>query len=134
MKKITLVFIIIASLMLGSCNQEETKNNAVTGADSQAIKLDSALFNSTLEPGISISEAKKLKVGDEVVTSGKILGANSFVEGRAIFVMGDPEVLISCDLKENDNCKTPWDVSVKRKKSSMPMCLVSKLLTKKAKY
>jgi len=113
MKKLVITFITLIMLLLTSCKQEQSQNQEQSLNDS---KLDSAIFNSKLEKGMSIAEAKKHQVGEVVTVSGKILGAYTvFVDGRASFVMGDPSILVSCDLKENDNCKTPWDVCCEKK-------------------
>jgi hypothetical protein len=50
------------------------------------------------------------KPGDEITVSGKIMGnAKPFVDGRAAFILGDPEVLTPCNLDPSDKCTTPWD-------------------------
>jgi len=48
-------------------------------------------------------------VGDKVMFEARVGGrADVFVEGMAIFVAADPR-LISCDQREGDYCKIPWD-------------------------
>jgi hypothetical protein len=32
-----------------------------------------------------------------------------FVEGRAAFILGDPELLTPCNEIPGDSCETPWD-------------------------
>jgi hypothetical protein len=32
-----------------------------------------------------------------------------FVDGRAAFILGDPEKLTTCDKNPGDSCATPWD-------------------------
>jgi hypothetical protein len=58
-----------------------------------------------------IPEARQnLKAGDEVLLTGLIMGVmHPFVEGRAVFVLGDEATLTPCDLNEGDGCLTPWD-------------------------
>lgn len=46
------------------------------------------------------------KPGSPLTLKGRIMGnQHPFVEGRAAFVLGDPEKLKPCD----DGCETPWD-------------------------
>jgi hypothetical protein len=49
--------------------------------------------------------------GDDVVVEGKIMGVmKPFVENRALFVLGDEDIITSCDLLgDDDHCDTPWD-------------------------
>lgn len=49
--------------------------------------------------------------GDAVILEAKVMGAaKPFVDERALFVVGDEGTLTSCDLRESDQCETPWDV------------------------
>jgi hypothetical protein len=109
MKYLSLTLVGLSLLFFTSCQEEKSTTSAKpTVAE---IKLDPSIFNQKLDAGINVSDARKLKAGDQVIVSGKILGAHSvFVDGRASFVMGDPEKLTSCDLREGDSCKAPWDV------------------------
>lgn len=51
------------------------------------------------------------KVGDSVAFAGKLVGGDPvLIDSRAIMTLGDPAKLISCDLREDDHCVTPWDV------------------------
>jgi hypothetical protein len=102
-----------------SCKEEKSTATPESSAPAPAqVALDASLFSQTLDKGLKISEARKLAPGDKVTVSGKIIGAPSvFVEGRASFVMGDPEPLISCDIREGDGCTTPWDVCCMDSKS-----------------
>lgn len=61
---------------------------------------------------MSIAKLKPtLKEGDQVTLEAKVMGTmHPFVENRAVVIVGDEEVLTSCDLKEDDHCSTPWDV------------------------
>lgn len=48
--------------------------------------------------------------GDEVVLEAKVMGTREpFVDGRAVFVVGDEGTLTSCDMLHGDGCATPWD-------------------------
>jgi len=109
MKYLNLTLVGLSLLFFTSCQEDKATTN--TKPTVTEIKLDPSIFNQSLESGVKVSEARQLKAGDPVLVSGKILGAHSvFVDGRASFVMGDPEKLTSCDLRENDSCKAPWDV------------------------
>lgn len=61
---------------------------------------------------VAIAELRHTaKPGDAVVIEAKVIGAEKpFVEKRAVFIVGDPDKLTSCDLHEGDTCPTPWDV------------------------
>jgi hypothetical protein len=49
--------------------------------------------------------------GDSVTLSGLVMGREKpFVDDRAAFVLGDPEVLKHCGEIPGDECDTPWDV------------------------
>lgn len=51
-----------------------------------------------------------VKPGDEITLSGRIMGnGQPFVEGRAAFILGDPELLTPCNEIPGDPCETPWD-------------------------
>ncbi len=48
--------------------------------------------------------------GDEVAFSGKVMGRMQvFIPGRAAFIVGDPDIITTCDLIPGDDCETPWD-------------------------
>lgn len=66
---------------------------------------------SSAEP-VAIAELRRAaKPGDAVVIEAKVIGAEKpFVDKRAVFIVGDPDKLTSCDLHEGDTCPTPWDV------------------------
>lgn len=50
------------------------------------------------------------KPGDEITIHGRIMGsASPFVDGRALFILGDPETITPCNEIPGDECDTPWD-------------------------
>lgn len=52
-----------------------------------------------------------IQPGDKVTVKGRVMGREKpFVDGRAAFLLGDPEVLTACNEKPDDSCETPWDV------------------------
>ncbi|WDE97556.1 hypothetical protein PQO03_17150 [Lentisphaera profundi] len=109
----------IAIFLFASCTEEQKVQSTAANLTpaKQEVTLDPQVFNQKLDQGISISEARKLKAGDEVLISGKIIGAHSvFVENRASFIIGDHNILTSCDLHEGDNCQAPWDVCCEESK------------------
>lgn len=56
---------------------------------------------------VSIPKARtQFKAGDEVVLTGLVMGVPApFVEGRAVFVLGDDGSMAPC----TDGCSMPWD-------------------------
>lgn len=108
--------LILALLLLASCGDKKdnadkkvppaTKTNAAN-----VLKEAKKFFTlKEIEDSISVSEARKLKVGDEVTLTGDVIGVKSpFAEGRASFIIGDPGKITACDLIDDDNCKIPWD-------------------------
>ena len=107
MKK--LLIIICSTLLLAACK----KNTEVKNEDKKTdIKLPAELFgNVDKSSAMTVLDAKKLKAGDEVTVTGKIMGSmNPFVKDRAMFIIGDPAILKSCNTIKGDSCKTPWDV------------------------
>ena len=52
-----------------------------------------------------------IQPGDKITVKGQVMGREKpFVDGRAAFLLGDPEVLTPCNEKPDDSCETPWDV------------------------
>ena len=111
MKYITL---IIMALFLYGCSKDTKNDKGAEGKANEKVEvpIPSGLFVSTnIDGAVSVTEARKLKAGDKVKVKGKIMGTSSpFIEGRALFVIGDPEKLTSCDLRPGDDCPAPWDV------------------------
>ncbi len=107
--KITLT--LLASLCLLACNKPNDAGNSAPGIPAPGPVLAKVL--STVPSGEArgiVATRASLKPGDEVTLSGRIMGTKSpFVEGRAVFVLGDPEVLTACNEKPGDECETPWD-------------------------
>lgn len=101
-------------LFLCSCGGEK---EPVT-KDSPQSDVPKELFSSISTPPIAVKAAKSLAAGSKVVVKGKVMGSHHpFVENRASFVIGDPTVLTSCDLRPGDNCKTPWDACCEDRKT-----------------
>lgn len=105
MKKMMGMGLLAGVLLLSGCGEKD--------ASVQTLEVDIPdVFVSVPIPGkpVAIPEARKAKPGDEVVLTGLIMGVpQPFVEGRAVFVLGDEGSLEPCDLKGDDHCPTPWD-------------------------
>ncbi len=74
--------------------------------------LSNYLLKKAPEGAIEIAEVRKTaKVGDEVIFNGKAIGSfRIFPKDRSAMLLGDPNVLTSCDLIPGDMCLRPWDV------------------------
>ncbi|TLD70991.1 hypothetical protein FEM03_08715 [Phragmitibacter flavus] len=50
------------------------------------------------------------KPGETITLKGRVMGnLKPFVDGRSIFILGDPETLKACSDIPGDACETPWD-------------------------
>lgn len=98
--------IAIFLFFLASCGGPKEKVNTVAPAT-----LPAGFFTEVSGKAVTVSEAKTLMAGKEVIVKGKIMGSlHPFVDNRAAFMIGDPEHLISCEVMgEEDHCSTPWD-------------------------
>lgn len=102
--------LMAAALLVASCGKTET---ARTGSPESG---PSAALTTVIEAAPE-GEASPIHLvrqtvqpGDRVTVSGQVMGnKHPFVEGRAAFILGDPEVLTPCNLKPDDSCPTPWD-------------------------
>ena len=103
--------ILISSIaFLASCN-EKTASPTTTPANAPRPELAAVLAAPTVGEPKSIAALRAMaKPGDEITLSGRIMGnAKPFVDGRAVFILGDPDVLTACNETPGDNCETPWD-------------------------
>ena len=111
MKKIIMTT-IVAGLVLGCSQKEETKSE-IQAVETEKIELISAdsFGHIEAEETLIVTQARNKNAGDSIIVKGKIMGAISpFVESRAMFIIGDPETITSCELMgADDHCKTPWD-------------------------
>ncbi len=105
--------ILAAACLLASCQE---KAAPAAAEQKPATAAPSAELSKVLAAAPS-GEAKAIqslrtstKPGDEVTLTGRIMGnAKPFVEGRAVFIVGDPAVLTPCNEMPGDTCETPWD-------------------------
>ena len=106
----TTCLLIASAALLSSCKKEAPATTApAPAATSEALSkvLATAPAN---EPQAIAKARATAKPGDEITLSGKIMGnAKPFVEGRSVFILGDPEVLTPCNENPDDACETPWD-------------------------
>jgi hypothetical protein len=95
----------LLGLFISGCGNDAPESSAPI-----AEKLPEQLFAKISADPISVVAAKALKQGQSVIVKGKIMGDRQpFVDQRASFLLGDPAVITSCDLRHGDGCKTPWD-------------------------
>ena len=108
--KIACLALATAALLV-SCEKKETSVIA-PAASSPSAALSAVLAAApTGEPKLIHLIRATAKPGDEITVSGKIMGNEKpFVDGRAAFILGDPEVLTACNEDPTDKCTTPWDV------------------------
>lgn len=110
MKIKTTCIILVTTALLASCGKKEASVTAPT------VIAPSAALSAVLaaapkgEPKHIHLIRTTAKPGDEITISGRIMGSEKpFVEGRAAFILGDPEVLTPCNENPDDKCSTPWD-------------------------
>ena len=106
--------ILAAVCLFASCKEKSTPAaTANPGAPAAVPGAEVAAILAAAPAG----EAKAIHVirttakpGDEITLSGRIMGNSTpFVEGRAAFILGDPELLTPCNEIPGDSCETPWD-------------------------
>lgn len=109
MKITNLSIAVIAMLSLHACKNEDSKPSAETKAPDPV--LAAYFVSETLPDAQSIHTARTTaKPGDTITLKGEVMGRDKvFVDGRAAFILGDPEKLTTCDKMPGDNCPTPWD-------------------------
>lgn len=109
MKLANLSIAVIAMLSLHACKPKESKPSVETQAPDSA--LAAYFVTETLPDAQSIHIARTTaKPGDAITLKGEVMGREKvFVDGRAAFILGDPEKLTSCDKNPDDACETPWD-------------------------
>lgn len=109
MKTTYLLTLAFAAFAATSCEKSETVAAVEATAPDPAL---AAYFTDD-----AMTDAKSIHIartsaspGDEIVLSGRVMGRDKvFVDGRASFVLGDPEKLTPCNETPGDECPTPWD-------------------------
>ncbi|MES2981133.1 MAG: hypothetical protein V4727_02375 [Verrucomicrobiota bacterium] len=109
MKLTNLSIIAIALLSLHACKPKESASNAEAKAPDPV--LAAYFVTETLPDAQAIHIARTTaKPGDTITLKGEVMGRDKvFVDGRAAFILGDPEKLTTCNKMPGDNCTTPWD-------------------------
>ncbi len=107
MKKLMTLMMVAGVGLLAGCSQNVEQSNVAPAVTPPAAFV-AAEPTGTPTP---IPEARKtLKPGDEVLLKGRVMGVSApFVEGRAVFVLGDTGTLTPCNEREDDHCSKPWD-------------------------
>ncbi len=109
MKTKSIGLILATTALLASCEKKEAAAAPTASAPSAALSAILAATPTGEPTPIHIIRASA-KPGDQITVSGKIMGNEKpFVEGRAAFILGDPEVLTACNEDPADKCTTPWD-------------------------
>ena len=105
--KTTLLLII--TLLLAACGPSTDPSSETAQPVDPDIQSVFAEVSSEEAP-ISIPDARaEKKPGEDVVLEGRIMGVmEPFIDGRAVFVLGDNSVITPCSDMEM-SCETPWD-------------------------
>jgi hypothetical protein len=107
----TTCLLIAAAALLASCKEKPTQAAAPPAKEASAALTAVLATPPTGEPQSIHLVRSSAKPGDVVTLSGRIMGnATPFVEGRAAFILGDPNILTACNDTPGDKCETPWDV------------------------
>ena len=95
----------MVAVVLAGCGKEEETGNTTP------VQVPEHFVN-TPPDGVAtpIPKARKLAPGSEVILSGRVMGVKvPFVEGRALFVLGDEATITPCNEMDDDHCAIPWD-------------------------
>ncbi|WP_193212781.1 hypothetical protein [Luteolibacter marinus] len=103
--------LLLAAALFSSCRKSDPPVAAAAPESGPSAAITAVI---DAAPG---GEAKPIhilresaKPGDLVTVSGRVMGnASPFVEGRAAFILGDPDLLTPCNENPDDDCDTPWD-------------------------
>ena len=115
MKQLLLALPLLALVACGEKNTPASSSAAENPGSppSAAPPSFEAWFTATppADPQAIHLARHQVQPGDEITLSGRVMGRTSvFVEGRAAFILGDPEKLTPCNEIPGDECPTPWDV------------------------
>lgn len=109
---ITAISLFAGALFLVSCSDNNKASSDIPKTTPHvASEALSKVFAPVKDPAVSILKARSTaKPGETLSITGVVMGnVKPFVEGRAVFILGDPEKLTTCDRRPGDDCKTPWD-------------------------
>lgn len=112
MKMKTTCLLFVSAVLLVSCDKKSTPATVEVSVSKPSPALAAVLAASPAgEPASIVAVRTTARPGDVITVSGLIMGAvKPFVDGRAAFILGDPEVLTPCNAVPGDECETPWDV------------------------
>jgi hypothetical protein len=105
-----LLFALSTTILLAVCKETTAaEESAATPKASEA--LSKVISTAPVGEPASIHQARATaKPGDTLTLKGRVMGnLKPFVDGRAVFILADPEKLTPCNATPDDACKTPWD-------------------------
>jgi hypothetical protein len=111
MKTRTTCLLLATAVLLVSCDKKSAPPAAGVSASGPGPELAAVLAAPPTGEATSIVAVRSTaKPGDAITVIGRIMGSKKpFVDGRAAFILGDPEVLTACNEVPGDECETPWD-------------------------
>lgn len=110
MKNLLWIPALAVCAALGSCDAPDSAAS-VTEAAAPSAELESVFVSRITDEPSPIHLARTTaQPGDFIVLEGTVMGAvEPFVEGRAVFILGDRAKLTPCNENADDGCPTPWD-------------------------
>ena len=103
MKKM-LVACVLMAVAVGCSKQEANRKAAPVKVPAQFVNAAPA------GKATPIPEARNLEPGTDVVLAGRVMGVREpFVNGRALFILGDEATITPCNALDDDHCSMPWD-------------------------
>jgi hypothetical protein len=105
--KLHCILVLASAGFLSACKQAPTE----AAAAGPSAALTEVLAAAPAGEPQSIHRIRHtVKPGDQITIHGRIMGsARPFVDGRALFILGDPETITPCNEIPGDECDTPWD-------------------------
>jgi hypothetical protein len=99
----------LAVILLGTACQPKEDDTAAT--EETSSNLEQYLLEEKPADAMPVAEAfANPEPGTQVTVTGEVMGRlEPFVDNRAMLVLGDPNILTTCNLMEGDQCTTPWD-------------------------
>jgi hypothetical protein len=83
-----------------------------SSADAAADALPQDLLVDAAPAGaVAVATAKRsAQPGEEITVRGRVGGRKEpVIDGRASFLLADPDKISACDTRDDDECDTPWD-------------------------
>lgn len=101
--------VLSSCILSGVCMEIYAAEPATAANTSEAlVKVFSSAPSG--EPTSIHTARTSAKAGDALTLKGRVMGnLKPFVDGRAAFILGDPEKLTPCNANPGDSCETPWD-------------------------